>query len=115
MNLIKLAAIGGLMLAAAPALAQGAPPSETVKLAIEKGTKIDAQGMIYEQTYAPDGTYKGAQEGDAGKWRADGKKLCLTPEALGQELCLEYPDGKKAGDTFEVASDFGPLNVTIKP
>src|SRR5690349_9484227 len=103
------------MLAAAPALAQGAPPSDTVKLAIEKGTKIDAQGMVYEQTYAADGTYKGAEEGDTGKWRGDGKKLCITPAAIGQEICLELPDGKKAGDTFEVTSDFGALNLTIKP
>lgn len=118
MKILKFAAAASVLMAAAPAFAQEAPapaaPSDTVKVALEKGTKIDAQGMIYEQTYKPDGTYTGAADGDGGKYRADGKKLCLTPDALGQELCLEYPDGKKSGDSFEVQSDFGALMVSIK-
>jgi hypothetical protein len=115
MNLLKLAAIASLMIAAAPALAQAAPPSETVKAIIAKGSKIDVGGQVYEQTYKADGTYSGASADQNGKWRADGKKLCMTPDALGQELCNEHPDGKKAGDTYEVQSDFGPLSFTIKP
>lgn len=114
MKILNFVAIASLMLATVPALAQAAPASDTVKAAIEHGTKIDVMGMIYEQTYKADGTYTGA-EGDAGgKYRVDGKKLCLTPDALGQELCMEYPDGKKSGDTFEVQSDFGAMNITIK-
>jgi hypothetical protein len=114
MQALKYVAAASILLAAAPVLAQTAPASDTVKLAIEKGTKIDAGGMVYEQTYKPDGTYTGATDGDAGKYRADGKKLCLTPDALGQEICVEYPDGKKSGESFEVQSDFGPMMVSIK-
>lgn len=115
MQALKYVAAAAILLAAAPVIAQTpAPPSDTVKIAIERGTKIDAQGMIYEQTYKPDGSYAGAADGDAGKYRADGKKLCLTPEALGQELCMELPDGKKGGESFEVQSDFGALMFSIK-
>jgi hypothetical protein len=120
MQALKYVAAASLLLTALPVLAQtpaptpGAPASDTVKIAIERGTKIDAGGMVYEQTYKPDGTYTGAAEGDAGKYRADGKKLCLTPDALGQEICVEYPDGKKAGESFEAQSDFGVMTVSIK-
>jgi hypothetical protein len=103
------------MLAAVPVIAQTpAPPSDTVKEIIAKGSKIDVQGQVYEQTYKADGTYAGADASQNGKYRVDGKKLCLTPDALGQELCNEHPDGKKSGDTYEITSDFGPMNFTIK-
>jgi hypothetical protein len=120
MQALKYVAVASLLLAAVPVLAQtpaaapGAPASDTVKIAIEKGTKIDAGGMVYEQTYKADGSYTGATDGDAGKYRADGKKLCLTPDAIGQEICIEYPDGKKSGESFEAQSDFGPMTVSIK-
>ena len=114
MKALRIALGIGLMLAATPAFAQAAPPSDTVKNIIEKGSKIDVGGMVYEQTYKPDGTYTGASDDAGGKYRVDGKKLCLTPAALGQELCSEYPDGKKSGDSFEVQSDFGAMTITIK-
>jgi hypothetical protein len=115
MQALKYVAAASILLAAAPVIAQtSAPASDTVKLAIEKGTKIDAGGMVYEQAYKPDGSYTGATDADTGKYRADGKKLCLTPDALGQEICIEYPDGKKSGESFEVTSDFGPMMVSIK-
>jgi hypothetical protein len=115
MQALKYVAAAAIRLAAAPVIAHtAAPASDTVKIAIEKGTKIDAGGMVYEQIYKPDGTYTGATDGDAGKYRADGKKLCLTPDALGQEICIEYPDGKKSGESFEAQSDFGPMTVSIK-
>jgi len=115
MNILKFGAAAAATLALClPALAQAAPASDTVKVAVEHGTKIDVMGMIYEQTYKADGSYTGAGDDAGGKYRVDGKKLCLTPDALGQELCMEYPDGKKSGDTFEVQSDFGPMNITIQ-
>ena len=115
MNTLKLGAASAATLALCmPALAQAAVASDTVKAAVEHGTKIDVMGMVYEQTYKADGTYAGAGDDGGGKYRVDGKKVCLTPEALGQELCMDYPDGKKSGDSFEVQSDFGAMTITIK-
>jgi hypothetical protein len=116
MNTLKLALAAASMLLAAPAFAQApapAPASDTVKTIIEKGSVLSVMDMEFVLTYKPDGTYT-AQDGQGGKYRADGKKLCLTPDALGQELCSEYPDGKKSGDKFEIQSDFGPMMVAIK-
>lgn len=102
---------------AAPVLAQtpptGAPANDTIKAIIEKGDVLDVMGMAYTLTYKPDGSYTDDQ-GSGGKWRADGAKLCITPDAIGQELCSDYPAGKKSGDKFEINSDFGPMTVTIK-
>jgi len=120
MQALKYVAAASLLLAAVPVLAQtpapapGAPASDTVKEIIAKGSKIDVGGAVYEQAYKPDGSYTGAAEDQSGKYRVDGKKLCLTPDALGQELCNEHPDGKKSGDTYEITSDFGPMSFTIK-
>jgi hypothetical protein len=100
----------GLGLAAAPAFADD---SDTIKTIIEKGSKLSVMGMEFEFVYKGDGTYTDDQ-GTGGKYRVDGKKLCLTPDALGQELCSDYPDGKKSGESFEIQSDFGPMQVTIK-
>jgi hypothetical protein len=102
-------------LLAAPALAQtpAAPPSDTVTTIMAKGMKIAVADMEFDLVFKPDGTYADPS-GMGGKYRVDGKKLCMTPDALGTELCNDYPDGKKTGDSFELASDFGPLTVTMK-
>jgi hypothetical protein len=113
---LKLALTAGLALAAAPVFAQtpaGAPPSDTVKLIVEKGMKLAVADMEFDLAFKPDGSY-GDPTGQGGKYRVDGKKLCMTPDAIGQELCNDYPDGKKSGDKFELTSDFGPLTVTVK-
>ncbi len=110
MKLLKFALATGIALTAAPAFAQD---SDTIKTIVEKGSKLEVMDMAFEFTYKADGTYADNQ-GTGGKYRVDGKKLCLTPDALGQELCSEYPDGKKSGDSFEITSDFGPMKVTIK-
>jgi hypothetical protein len=110
MKLLKLAIAAGLMLAAAPAFAD---ESVTIKTILEKGAKLSVMGMEFDLAYKPDGTYADPS-GMGGKYRVDGKKLCLTPDALGQELCSEYPDDKKSGDSFEIQSDFGPILITIK-
>jgi hypothetical protein len=100
----------GIVLLAAPAFAQ---ESDTIKTIITNGSKLAVMGMEFEFAYKADGTYTDNQ-GTGGKYRVDGKKLCLTPDAIGQELCSDYPDGKKSGDSFDIQSDFGPMTVTIK-
>jgi hypothetical protein len=112
MKALKFIVAASMLVAvAAPAFAQD---SDTIKLIIAKGNKLAVMGMEFNFVYKADGTYSDAASGMGGKYRIDGKKLCITPEALGQELCSEYPDGKKSGDTFDVQSDFGPLTITIK-
>lgn len=113
---LKLAGACGLALAAAPVFAQtpaGAPPSDTVKLIVEKGMKLAVADMEFDLAFKADGSY-GDPSGQGGKYRIDGKTLCMTPDAFGQELCNEYPDGKKSGDKFDLTTDFGPMTVTVK-
>ncbi len=114
MRTLKLAIAASLMLAAAPSLAQTpAAPNDTIQAIIAKGDALDVMGTVYTLTYSADGTYKDDQ-GSGGKWRADGDKLCINPDAIGQELCSVYPGGKKSGDKFEIQSDFGAMMITIK-
>jgi hypothetical protein len=111
MKAMKFVLAAGVLSAfATPALAQ---ESDTIKLIIANGNKLSVMGMELELSYKADGTYSVASD-QGGKYRVDGKKLCLTPDAIGQELCSEYPDGKKSGDSFDIQSDFGPLTITIK-
>jgi len=118
MQTLKLAIAAAIMICAGPVFAQeatpaaAAPASDTVKAIVEKGSKLSVMDMEFVLTYKADGTYTDDQ-GSGGKYRVDGKKLCLTPDAIGQELCSEYPDGKKSGDKFEIQSDFGPMTVTV--
>ena len=116
---MRLTTLALAALLAAPAFAQEtpaapAPLSDTVKMIVEKGMKIAVGDMEFDLSFKPDGVYVDAGSGEGGKYRVDGKKLCMTPDALGQELCNDYPDGKKTGDKFELTSDFGPLTVTMK-
>jgi hypothetical protein len=116
-GIVALAA--GACLFAAPILAQtppaGAPPSDTIKEVIAKGVMVNFGGMEVDFAYNADGTFTGAGAGGqfVGKYRVDGKKFCITSDMLPQELCQEYPDGKKSGDTFELTSDFGTSTVKI--
>ena len=109
MKSLKLVIAAAVITCAAPAYADD---SDTIKAIIEKGSTLSVMDMEFVLTYKPDGTYTDNQ-GSGGKYRADGNKLCLTPDAVGQELCSDYPEGKKSGDKFEIQSDFGPMLVTI--
>lgn len=115
MRLTILAAAAALM--AAPALAQDAPapPSDTVKAVVEKGVTMEVMGQAGDIEYKADGSFSGFDGQFAGTYKTNGNKLCITVEAFGMvDQCTEYPDGKKAGDSFELASEMGPLKVTIR-
>jgi hypothetical protein len=112
---LKLALVCSVALAA-PAFAQApasAPPSDTIKLIVEKGMKLAVADMEFDLAFKADGSYADPS-GQGGKYRTDGNKLCMTPDAFGQEFCNEYPDGKKSGEKFDIVSDFGPMTVTVK-
>lgn len=98
---------------AAPALAQG---SDTLNAVVANGIVIDAQGYSIPIEYSDDGTYSGSLGGTSfnGKWRIEGKSLCTTSDMSPTETCTEYPDGKGAGDEFEVTNPaLGKVNVKI--
>ncbi len=103
------------VLFAAPALAQGAPPSDTVKAVVEKGVSMDVQGNVGDIEYKPDGTFSGFDGMFSGTYKTDGNRLCITVEAFGLvDSCQEYPDGKKSGDSFSMESPQGAMQVTIR-
>lgn len=113
MKILTFVAGAGLLLAFAPALAQ-TPPSDAVKNILAKGAVFSIQGADYALTYNADGTY--TNNGAAGgKYRAEGPKLCHTPNEVGQELCNDIPDTAKSGDVLSLTSEaLGEMKVTIK-
>jgi hypothetical protein len=113
MRLTTLALVAALM--AAPAFAQeAAPPSDTIKEVTSKGVFFDVQGMEIDMVFKADGSFTGMAGAFEGTWKADGKKLCLTIPGMIENQCTEYPDGKKSGDSFEVTTENGPMNVKIR-
>jgi hypothetical protein len=116
MKLKLLAAVAAL--AAAPALAQTAPPSDTVKLVLEKGTTMSVaqMGITGDVVYKADGTFTGFDGQYEGTYKVDGSKLCVTAPAVGQDnTCFAYPDGLKSGDKFKVTDEnVGEIEITLK-
>jgi hypothetical protein len=74
---------------------------------------FDMMGMPVDLSFKPDGSFSGMGGQLAGTWKADGSKLCLTIPGMIENQCTAYPDGKKAGDKFEITSDQGAMTVTI--
>ena len=114
MKALKLALGLSLALAVAPAFAQtpaaGAPATDAVKVVLEKGLIIDIMGMPVDMMFKPDGSFAAMQGAFPGKYRVDGKKICITSDAQPDESCLEVPDGKKSGDSFNMT--LGQLGET---
>jgi hypothetical protein len=114
---MKFAAIACIAaFAAAPAFAQAAATvSDTIKEVTTKGVVIEVQGQAFNVDYTPDGKFVGGDGMFGGTWTADGNKLCISLPDMGVEnQCTEYPDGKKSGDSFELAGDMGAMTVTIR-
>lgn len=104
-------------LLAAPAFAQEATPapaSDTVKEVTTNGVTMEVQGQAFNIDYAEDGTFVGGDGMFGGTWKADGPKLCITIPGMVENQCTAYPDGKKAGDSFDIESDMGPMTIKIR-
>jgi hypothetical protein len=114
---LKLIAATAVLIAA-PALAQTAPPSDTLLVVLEKGTTMSVaqMGITGDVTYKPDGTFSGFDGQYEGTYKVDGAKLCLTAPAVGQDnTCFEYPAGKTTGDKFKITDPtIGEIEITIK-
>lgn len=109
------------LLVAATALAFTAPfalaeGNATLKSLIAKDAEITTQGLAIPIDYNEDGTYSGVAMGTGftGTWRIEGNSLCTTSSMSPAESCTEYPEGKSAGDEFEVTSPtLGAVKVKI--
>jgi hypothetical protein len=103
-----------LALAIAPAFAQapaaGAPATEAVKVVLEKGLLVDIMGMPVDMMFNKDGSWAAMQGSFPGKYRVDGAKICISSDAMPEESCLEVPEGKKSGDSFNMT--LGQLGET---
>ena len=113
----KLIIAAVAVLAAAPAFSQtaGAPATDSVKVVIEKGLIIDIMGMPVDMLFNKDGTFAAMAGAYPGKYRVDGKKVCLTSDAMPEESCIEVPDGKKSGDTFNMTlGELGETSAKIQ-
>jgi hypothetical protein len=106
-----LALAAGLI--AAPALAQTV---DTIAAVVANGTTIEVEGQAFNIDYTADGKFTGGDGMFSGTWKkATDGKLCISLPDMGVEnQCTAYPEGKKAGDTFEIASDQGTMKVTIR-
>jgi hypothetical protein len=111
---IRVEAVAAVMLACAPALAQ-APPSDTIKVVLQKGAVFTVEGRDYEFIPNPNGSYVDSKGTAMGRYRVDGGRLCITPAEYGTEACFEMPDGKRTGDRFAVTNEHDqPATVTIR-
>lgn len=109
----KFVAIAAALMCATSAYAQTtAPEGSTLANVIGKGIVLSAQGMDFDVAFAPNGNFDAGLF--SGKYKVDGKKLCLEITDFGMTTCSEYPDGKKSGDAFQIQTDMGPLDVKIK-
>jgi phosphate-selective porin len=106
-------AAAALMVAGSAFAQTSAAAGSTIANVLAKGTVMNVQGMDIEFTYKPDGTFDGGGL-FAGKYKVDGNKICLEIPDFGVTSCSEYPDGKKSGDSFQIQTDMGPIDVKIK-
>ena len=121
--LTRVAITAVLLTIAAPSVAQEAT---TLQVILEKGVvihdNIGGTAVDMHVTYKPDGTSvlnivgpggKGTEL--AGKWRADGDKVCTSNAMNPVENCFDVPAGKKPGDSFKVMTARGEATLTINP
>ena len=103
-----LAATAVLMALATPALA------DTLQEVTTHGMILIVQDMNIDVVFTPDGKFTALDGQITGTWRIDGTKLCTTSNAAPDEQCVEYPTGKKSGDSFEVTGPQGSATIKIK-
>lgn len=104
-----------LMLAAATVLALATPAAaDTLEEVTSKGIFLTVQGMDIDVIYTPDGKFTAMDGQVTGTWKIDGDKLCTSSNFDPTESCVEYPKGKKSGDTFDLTGPQGTATIKIK-
>jgi hypothetical protein len=85
----------------------GAAHADTLKEVTTKGSMLIIDGFDpIEVTYTPDGKFTAM--GIAGE------TLCTTTNLQPVETCALYPGDKKSGDTFDLVTDQGVVQIRIK-
>jgi hypothetical protein len=103
------------LLIAAAALALATPAAaETLQEVTTKGIILSVQGMDIDVKYTPDGKFTAMDGQVTGEWRIDGDKLCTKSNFDPVESCVEYPKGKKSGDSFDLTGPQGTATIKIK-
>jgi hypothetical protein len=111
----KLIAATALILACAtPALIATPALADTLQEVTTHGMVLVVQDMNIDVVFTPDGKFSALDGQITGTWRIDGNKLCTTSNAAPDEQCVEYPTGKKSGDSFEVTGPQGSATIKIK-
>ena len=104
-----------LMLIAAAAAALATPAfADTIDEVVKHGMVLNVQGMDIDVTYTPDGKFTAMDGQVTGTWKKDGDKMCTTSNFEPTESCVAYPADKKSGDSFELTSPQGAVQVKIK-
>ena len=98
----------GLLAFAAPAAA------ETLDEIVKHGIVLTIGGMDIDVAYTPDGKFTAMDGQVTGTWKVDGDKMCTSSNFDPNETCVEYPKGKKSGDTFDLTSPQGTATIRIK-
>jgi hypothetical protein len=102
-----------LLLLAAGLLALGTPAlAETLQEVTTHGMIIMLGDRQINVDYTPDGKLSVNGGAATGTWRIDGDALCTITNGA-PETCVDYPKGKKSGDSFQVTGQQG-VSVTVK-
>ena len=108
------AATALIMAIASPALLASPALADTLQEVTTKGMILIVQDQNIDVTFTPDGKFTALDGQITGTWRIDGTKLCTTSNVAPDEQCVEYPTGKKSGDSFEVTGPQGSATIKIK-
>jgi hypothetical protein len=96
------------------ALTPGAAHAETLKEITTRGIVLSMAGMDVDVKYTPDGKFSAMEGQVTGTWRIDGETLCVTSNFQPTETCTLYPRDKKSGDTFDLVTNDGVVQIRIK-
>jgi hypothetical protein len=90
------------------------PPSGTFHEIITRGSVLVVGGMDIDVAYTPDGKFTAMNGAVQGKWRIEGETFCTSTNFDPVETCALYPRDKKSGDTFEIMTNQGQVQIRIK-
>ena len=83
----------------------GAAFAGTGEELVANGATVSAGPMSYTISFDGEGGYSNSI-GESGTYELTGDQICLTPEG-GETRCVDLPEDKASGDSFEVAGPGG--------
>ena len=114
-NIFHAAVIVGAIALPLVVLAPGAAHADTLKEVTTKGSVLVLEGFgDIDVVYTPDGKFTAMDGQVKGTWRVVGETLCTTTNFQPVETCALYPRDKKSGDTFDLVTDQGVVQIRIK-